>query len=47
MPRNQHRHTIEELLSPNDPEKGRRAVDALIEAAFAAEDDAGHLHRIA
>lgn len=45
MPRNQLRATIEGLLSPNDPERGRRAVDALIEAAFAAEDDAGHLRR--
>jgi hypothetical protein len=46
MPRNQHRETIEELLSPNDREQGRRAVDALIEAAFAGEDDAGRLRRI-
>jgi hypothetical protein len=47
MPRNQRRETIEGLLSPNDPERGRRAVDALIEAAFAAEDAAGRLRRIA
>ena len=47
MPRNQHRQTIEELLAPNDPEKGRRAVDALIEAAYASEDDAGRLRLIA
>lgn len=46
MPRNQLRATIESLLSPNDHERGRRAVDALIDAAFAAEDDAGHLRRI-
>ena len=46
MPRNQHRQTIEELLAPNDPEKGRRAVDALIEAAYASEDDAGRLRLI-
>ena len=47
MPRNQPRATIEGLLSPNDPERGRRAVDALIESAFAAEDTAGRLRRIA
>lgn len=43
MPVNQRRETIEELLSPNDPDRGRRAIDALIDAAFAAEDDAGRL----
>ena len=47
MPRNQLRKTIESLLSPHDLERGRLAVDALIDAAFAAEDDAGHLRRIA
>jgi hypothetical protein len=47
MPRNQLRKTIEGLLSPHDLERGRLAVDALIDAAFAAEDDAGHLRRIA
>jgi hypothetical protein len=47
MPRNQHRETLEGLLSPNDPERGRRAVDALIDAAFAAEDTSGRLRRIA
>lgn len=47
MPRNQLRKTIEGLLSPHDLEKGRQAVDALIDAAFAAEDDTGHLRRIA
>ena len=47
MPRNQPRATIEGLLSPNDPERGRRAVDALIESAFAMEDTAGRLRRIA
>lgn len=46
MPRNQLRKTIEGLLSPHDLERGRLAVDALIDAAFAAEDDAGHLRRI-
>jgi hypothetical protein len=44
MPRNQRRETIEDLLSPYDLAQGRRAVDALIEAAFVVEDDTGHLH---
>ena len=43
MPRNQLRSTIESLLSPRDLEKGRKAIDALIDAAFAAEDDTGHV----
>jgi hypothetical protein len=47
MPRNQLRETIEDLLSPHDRERGRRAVDALIDAAFAIEDDTGHLRRTA
>jgi hypothetical protein len=47
MPRNQLRRTIEDLLSPHDLERGRRAVDALIDAAFAIEDETGHLRRIA
>jgi hypothetical protein len=47
MPRNQRRETLEGLVSPNDPERGRRAVDALIDAAFAAEDTTGRLRRIA
>jgi hypothetical protein len=47
MPRNQLRKTIEDLLSPHDLERGRRAVDALIDAAFAIEDETGHLRRIA
>ena len=47
MPSNQRRETIQELLSPNDPDRGRRAVDALIDAAFATEDHAGRLRRIA
>ena len=46
MPRNQLRETIEDLLSPNDHERGRRAVDALIERAFAIEDETGHLRRV-
>ena len=40
MPANQKRETVEDLLSPTDRDKGRRAVDALIESAFAAEDEA-------
>ena len=47
MPSNQRRETIQELLSPNDPDRGRRAVDALIDASFAVEDHAGRLRRIA
>lgn len=45
MPPNQERTTIEQLLAPHEPERGRRAVDALIAAGFAAEDDRGHLRR--
>ena len=47
MPRNQLRKTIESLLAPHDLERGRQAVDALIDAAFAVEDETGHLRRIA
>ena len=47
MPRNQLRSTVERLLSPNDLEKGRRAIDALIDAAFAIEDETGHIRRVA
>lgn len=47
MPRNQLRTTIEDLLSPNDLERGRKAVDALIDAAFAVEDETGHVRPIA
>ncbi len=43
MPRNQLRATIEGLLSPHDLDKGREAIDALIDAAFAAEDETGHV----
>ena len=45
MPRNQLRATIEGLLSPNDHDRGRRAVDALIDAAFAIEDETGHIRK--
>jgi hypothetical protein len=47
MPRNQPREKVEDLLSPNDPAKGRRAVDAVIEAALATVDARGRLQRIA
>ena len=47
MPRNQPRERVEDLLSPNDPARGRRAVDALIEAALATVDARGRLQRIA
>jgi hypothetical protein len=46
MPRNQRRETIEDLVSPNDQQRGRDAVDALIESAFAAEDVTGRLHLV-
>ena len=45
MPRNQHRETVEKLLSPNDPQQGRRALNALIDAALVTEDEQGHLHQ--
>jgi hypothetical protein len=47
MPGGQRRETIEKLVSPNDEIRGRAAVDALIEAAFATEDSTGHLRRVA
>jgi hypothetical protein len=47
MPLNQSRETIEDLVSPNDPWKGRRAIDALLEAELAVEDDLGRLRQIA
>jgi hypothetical protein len=47
MPRNQLRATIESLVSPNDLERGRRAIDALIDSAFAIEDETGHIRRSA
>lgn len=46
MPRNQLRETIERLLSPNDLERGRRAIDALIDSAFAVEDETGHIRKV-
>ena len=45
MPLNQHRETVANLISPNDPPRGRRAVDALIESALVTEDEHGHLHK--
>jgi hypothetical protein len=47
MPGNQPRERVEDLLSPGDPQRGRRAVDALIDAALATEDERGRLRRIA
>jgi hypothetical protein len=47
MPANQLRETIERLLSPNDLERGRKAIDALIDAAFAIEDSTGHIRKVA
>ena len=46
MPRNQPRERFEKLLSP-DPDKGRRAVDALVDAALATVDAQGRLQRTA
>ena len=47
LPANQRRETIEGLLSPHDLERGRRAVDALIAADYATQDDRGRLRRVA
>ena len=46
MPPHQPRKTIAELVAPHDPDRGDRAVAALIEADFAAEDAAGRLRRL-
>ena len=43
MPPLQRRATIEQLVAPHDPERGRRALDAVIKSAFVAEDDRGCL----
>ncbi len=45
-PRNLRRQTVENLLAPNDPERGRRVVDALIARALATEDPYGRLRRV-
>ena len=46
MPRSQLRSTVERMVAPNDLEKGRKAIDALIDAAFAIEDETGHIRRV-
>ena len=46
MPPRQHRTTIERLVCPHDPERGRRVIDVLIEGAFVAEDEKGRLRRL-
>jgi hypothetical protein len=46
MPPNPSRRTIAELVSPHDRERGERAVETLIESAFAAEDAEGRLRRL-
>lgn len=45
MPRNQRRESIEEVLSPHD-DRGRRAIDALIESGYVAVDEGGRLRRL-
>ena len=45
MPRKELRSTIESLIAPHDRERGRRAVDALIDAAIAIEDETGHIRK--
>jgi hypothetical protein len=47
MPRNQLRKTIEDLVSPNDLKRGRKAIDALIDPALAVEDETGHVRPVA
>jgi hypothetical protein len=44
-PRNQPRERVENLLSPDDPRRGHRVVDALIAAALVTEDERGRLRR--
>jgi hypothetical protein len=46
LPGRQPREKIEHLVSPNDAERGRAAVDALIEAAYATEDETGRLRLV-
>ena len=46
LPGRQRRETIEKIVSPNDADRGRAAVDALIDAAFVAEDESGRLRRV-
>jgi hypothetical protein len=45
MSKRELRSTIEKLVSPNDLERGRRAIDVLIDTAFAIEDETGHLRK--
>jgi hypothetical protein len=46
MPRNQRRETIEEIIAPHDLDRGRRAIDALIESGYVAVDEADRLRRL-
>jgi hypothetical protein len=46
MPPHQRRAAIEELVCPQNPERGRLAVDALIKGAFFIEDEMGCLRRL-
>ena len=39
------RETVASLVSPCDPQRGRRAVDALIDAALVTVDESGNLHQ--
>ena len=43
LPRNQPREKVEKFLCPNDQERGRRVVDALIKASLVTEDGRGRL----
>jgi hypothetical protein len=43
MPPHQRRATIEELVCPHDPRRGQRAIDALLQRGFVAEDERGCL----
>jgi hypothetical protein len=45
-PRKQPRESVEKILAPTDPERGRRAVDALIDAALVTQDERGRLCRV-
>ncbi len=47
MPGNQRRETIERLLSPYDHDRGRRAIDDLIDTSVVVEDNRGRLRRVA
>lgn len=46
MPRNQRREAIEEIISPHELDRGRRAIDALIRSGYVAVDEAGRLLRL-